>query len=384
MTGATGRPELFRSDVTQWVIGPYHAALSGPMRISLKLDGEVIVDGVIETGFSHRGLEKSFELHPWISSVAYADRLDSEGSVFAELALCLAVEEICELKVTPRAQAIRLILAELTRISSHLAYLARMARAASAETALHYILRDREKVLDLFELITGSRFNVNFLRFGGVASDVTEGFIERVVEICELVRIRIKEYNDLFSFNHSFLKRTVGVGVITAEQAKRHGVTGPNARASGVSLDYRKGQPGLSVPTGYEKIDFEICLGTGDLGVLGDAHDRFLLRLRELSTSIEILRQLAESVPFGEYAATRVTRDFAVPRGEAYARVESARGLLGCYVASDGTDKPARVQFRTPSIASISLLPELLVGSRVEDIPILIASLDLSVSEVDR
>ncbi len=372
--------EHLPTDLTTWVIGPYDTSLPGPMTLKLSLDGEVVAGAEMETGYLHRGLEKAFELHSWQSSVLYADRLDPEGAFFGELSLCLAVEEIAGIAVPERAQSIRAILSELPRISCHLGYAARMARAVGAETMVHYVLRDREKILDLFELLTGARFTLNFLRFGGVAADVTEGFVERVLETCELIRVRLKEYNDLFSFNQAFIKRTAFLGVIQPVQARRVGLTGPNARASGVAVDTRKERP----YSGYQKLDFEITLGHGAAGTVGDTHDRFLMRLREIAQSLELLKQLSDAVPSGEFASQRIERDFVVPPGEAYARVESSRGLLGCYVVSDGKSNPARVSFRVPSLAGASIAPGLLVGNRLEDLPVILASLDIGVAEVDR
>lgn len=372
--------ERLKTDLTFWEIGPYHGALPGPMKLRLKLDGEIIVSAAAERGFLHRGLEKALELHPWQASVAYSDHLDPEAAVFGELALCLAVEEMGGLAVPERAQAIRVILCELSRISSHLSNLVRVAQSVGGETLVHYVLRDRERILDLFELLTGSRFSVNFLRFGGVAFDVTEGFIERVLETCEALRHRLREYNDLFTFNEIFLKRTSGVGFLSQEEIIRCGVTGPNARGSGMTFDVRRAHP----YSGYEKIDFDVPVGrnAGERG--GDVHERFLVRLREVSQSLEILRYAAESIPAGDYSAMMIDREFVVPRGEAYSRVESSRGLLGCHVVSDGGRFPSRVQFRTPTPASVALIPALLAGIRVEDLPSVLASLDLKIAEADR
>lgn len=367
-----------QTDLTSWTIGPYHEALPGPMRMRLKLDGEIIVSGSIETGFLHRGLEKTFELHTWQAAVAYADHLDPEGAVFGELALCLAVEEIAKIIVPDRAQYIRIIVAELSRVSCHLGYMARLAKAVGSETMLHYVLRDRERILDLLELLTGARFSLNFLRYGGVNADVTEGFIERVLEVCDLIRIRLKEYNDLFSYNHAFLKRTLGIGILTPDQALRLGVTGPNAKASGLVFDARKQYP----VTKYGAVDFEVpVIQTGEVG---DSHSRFLLRLREITQCIEILKQATESLPLGSFETQKVDKNFTVPPGEAYTRVENSRGLLGCHVVSDGSPKPSRVQFRTPSTASLAAIPFLIEGCRIEDLPVILSSLDLSIAEVDR
>jgi NADH-quinone oxidoreductase subunit D len=373
--------ECLRTDLTTWEIGPYHGALPGPMRLKLRLDGEVIVSGQVETGYLHRGLEKAFELHPWRAGIIYADRLDPEGAVFGELALCLAVEEMAGLPVPHRAQVVRLILSELTRVSCHLNYAVKVGRAIGGDTFVHYVLRDREKILDLFELLTGARFSLNFFRFGGIRADVTEGFIERVSETCDLLRIRLKEYNDLMTFNQVFMKRTVGVGVLSVEDITRWGVTGPNARASGLSFDVRKGHP----YGGYDKIDLEVPIGKGEGGYLGDAHQRFLLRLREISQSLEILKNLVETIPSGPYLAEELPPgELDVPKGEAYVRVESSRGMLACHVMSEGGNFPSRVQFRAPTVAHLKVLPKLLTGLRIEDLPVVLASLDLNIAEADR
>ena len=371
---------FLKTDLTSWEIGPYHSALPGPMRLRLKLDGEIIVKCEVETGFLHRGLEKACELHQWPSVIVYADHLDPEVAVFGELVTCLAVEEIAGIDVPPRAQSIRLLLAELARISGHLAFIVRMAKAAGSETVIHYVLRDREKILDLFELVTGARFSLNFLRFGGVKADVTDGFIERVLEVCELIRVRMKEYNDVFTFNYSFLQRSSGVAPVSQDCVYYCGMTGPNARAAGVGFDVRKDDPYL----GYDQLDFIAPLGRGEGGILGDVHDRFLIRLREINESMEILKQLVDRIPEGPFLVAPVMNDYKVPPGEAYARIESSRGLLGCHVVSDGKTRPARVQYRVPSVANLMAIPFIIPGVRVEDLPVVLASLDLGIAEADR
>ncbi len=372
--------EVLRTDLTSWTIGPYHGSLPAPMKLCLSLDGEIITDCEVETGFLHRGLEKACELHSWKATVAYADHLDPECAVFGELVLCLAVEQLAEIEVPLRAQCIRVVLAELARISGHLSFMVRMAKAVGSETIIHYLLRDREKILDLFELLTGARFSLNFLRYGGVSADVTDGFIERVLEVCELIRIRMKEYNDLFTFNFGFLKRTSEVAAISKNLVSHCGMTGPNARASGVSIDVRKVFP----YSGYDRIDFEIPLGHGEGGVVGDVHDRFLIRLREITQSMEILKQLLDVVPAGDYMSTKCDQTSVIPPGESYVRIESSRGLLGCHVVSDGRNSPSRVQFRTPTVANLLAIPQIVRGIRIEDLPVVLASLDLGIAEADR
>ena len=367
--------EFLETDLTVWEIGPYHPFLPGPLRLALTLDGEIIVTTEIETGFLHRGLEKALERKLWQSSLAYADHLDPEAATFGELAVCQAVEELAYLTAPPRAQAIRIVLSELSRITTHLGYIARIAHAVAADTMVHYVLRDRERLLDLMELLTGGRFSTNFLRFGGVRADVTEGFIERVLEVCDMLRARLKEYNDLFTFNHTFKRRTTGVGEIFSDWVVDFGISGPNARATGALFDVRKAHP----YSGYETVDFAVPSGGG-----GDCHGRFLQRLREIAQSVEILKQVTETIPPGDFNRGPIDKNFAPPEGEAYSRVESARGLLGCHVISDGGKSPARVQFSPPSLAHLAVVPRLLEGLPIEDLPVLLASLDIGVAEIDR
>jgi NADH-quinone oxidoreductase subunit D len=373
-------------------MGPFHPSLPGPMKLGLEIEGEVVVRSRVESGFAHRGVERCIETRPWISAVAYADRLDPEASAFAELALCLAVEEILGTEVPDRAKMIRVAVCELTRISAHLGFLVKMSETCGAKTFSHYVLRDRERVLDLFELLTGTRFLHNYFRFGGVVVDVTEGFVERVLEVCDLMLVRLKEYNDLLTYNETFLRRTRGLAPLPAAWIKRYGVTGPNARASGVAFDVRKALP----YSGYERAQFGVPVLSSNrnadseggaaqqAGPGGDAHSRFVIRLQEIPQSVAILRQLLESLPGGEFEGARADREVQIPRGEAYARVESSRGLLACYVASDGGPTPLRVQFRVPSAGHLRIVEPMLHGVQLQDVPVAIASLGISIAEADR
>jgi NADH-quinone oxidoreductase subunit D len=365
---------------TELLMGPFSPELPGALKLALEVDGEVVVNTRLERGYLHRGVEKVFESQVWFSALVAADRLDPESSFFGELSFCLAVEEISGVAVPERAARIRIIVSELARISAHLYFLARFSQRAGAETLFHYLLRERERIHDLFELLAGARFTLNFLRYGGVSSDVSDGFLERVLETCDVIRLRLKEYNDLLSFNRAFLRRTVGHGVVAPEQLIRCGVTGPTARAAGLVSDLRRDRPYC----GYDEIDFLVPDGRDEEGVPGDCHTRFILRLREINQSVEILRQAIEAMPKGPINETEVLADFAPPAGEAFTMIESSRGQLGCHVVSDGGPRPVRVQFRSPALFNLHAIPDFLVGAQVEDVSLLIASLDISVAEADR
>ncbi len=340
--------ETFPTDYSEWTIGPYHDFLVEPMRLHLRLDGEIIVSGEVETGFLHRGLERSIEASDWEGALVLAGHLDPEHSFFGELALCSAVEEVAQIEVPERARFVRELLAELTRVQSHLSFLARMAKALNSKTMLHYALRDRERILDLFELIAGARFSLHFLRYGGVTADVTEGFLERTAEFCDLILLRMQEYNDLLSKNRIFIDRTRSVGEVSADQAARYGLH----------------------------------------SLQGDAYSRYCHRMDGIFRSVQKLRELMGSALEGPFISSKSHKNmdepFRVPAGESWLKVMTTRGELGCHLVSSGGEKPQRVQFKTPSAFAILLLPELFPGTLVEDLPVLIASLDISIAEVDR
>lgn len=349
-------------------------------RLEVDAVGDLIRRVKIETGYLHKGVEKSFEQRNWFTSMVAVDRVEPETSLASELAFCMAVEEISNIQTPRRAQVIRLILTELERVGSHLNFLTRLAIATGFETVSHYILRERELVLDLFELMTGRRFNPNFFRLGGVAADITEGFIERIHEATRLIEIRLREYHALMIENRAFVDRLAWQGILSPELALLKGMTGPSARASGVMIDLRKTEP----YSGYEQFDFRVSMGTGARGTIGDGFDRMMVRLEEIRESLLLLSHAVDNVPAGDFLALNMTPDFSVPAGEAYSRVESPRGTLACHVVSDGGSRPVRVQWRTPSASNIEILPEILPGITLQDLPAILASFDLSLAEVDR
>ncbi len=361
-------------------IGPIDRQLPGIMKIDLDIDGEKILNAKVISGFTHKALEKMHENLNWFSSIVAVDRIDSEASIFYETAFFQAVEEICNILVPRRAQVIRLILCELNRIQCHLGSLSRLCMSLEYETASKYLMRERELILDLFELMTGARFNVGFLRIGGVSFDITEGFIERIFETVRLIQVRLREYRALMSENRIFIERLSGTAPLSQELAHECGVTGPNLRASGTAFDVRKATPYSC----YDLFPFNVPVGLGTGGTLGDAFDRMKVRIDEIQESLTLLVAVAEAVPPGEHTALRIPPDFRVPSGEATSRVEGPRGLIQCHVVSDGDVKPLRVAWRTPSTAHLYLVPSLLKGVTLQNLSLVLASLDLKLSEVDR
>jgi NADH:ubiquinone oxidoreductase subunit D len=341
-----------------WTLGPFHSDLPGPFRLALKLDGDVVSSAEVFTGFSHRGLRGILCNSTWIQGVVVMDRLDPESSLFSEWAYCDAIEKILELSAPPRARAIRSLLAELVRISAHFKQLSCVARAAGSETLFHFMLRERELVLDLLELSTGSRHMPAFFRVGGVREDISEGFLERLQEVCSKVLRRMEEYDRLLTENQAFFQRVAGRAVFSSEVVKKYAVSGiPAKSVHSATAALAKATP-------------------------GDLHHRFVLKTKEIVESVETLKKLLVNIPGGKYRSDQEL--VTVPQGEATGTVEAPRGRLSIKVQSGGQDKPKDIQFETPSESLIRALPEILVGTAVEDLALCLASFDIQIGEVDR
>ncbi len=375
------RIDFIPSTQTAIRIGPIDPVLPGPMDLFLEMDGELIVSARVRTGYLHRGIEKVIQEGPWSAAPVAAGRLEGESPFFSEWVFCQAVESIMRLDLPERAQVIRITLAEITRILSHLGFLRRMAELLEITPLYHYCSRDREMIMDLLELVSGSRWGMNYCVVGGVREDVTDGFQDRVLDAVGEIRYRLKEYNDLFVFHRAATARLQETGWISKQQIYRFGITGPTARASGEAYDVRK-EKGQQ----YRSLDFEIPLGSGRELNRGDVHDRVLIRLREVAVSLDILNQVCGSMPKGNWKAGEVgspRQPLVAVAGEGFASVESPRGVLGCHVVSDGGKTPVRVHFITPSRNALSVVPLMLAGERLEDVGLLLASLDLSIGEAD-
>ena len=356
-------------------IGPQHPSTHGVFRMRVTLDGEVIVDMEPVFGYLHRGIEKLAEHKTYLQNIPFTDRLDYLASMSNNLAYVLAVEKLAAIEVPERAEYIRVIMAELMRIASHLMAVGFLLNDMGAfMTPVLYMWREREKILDLFEMACGQRLTYNYMRFGGVSHDLPEEFVPAARRFIDEMPGFIEEYDRLLAENEVLLARTKGVGVLTAEKAVNASTSGPVLRASGVKWDIRRADP-YSI---YDRFDFEIPTGTA-----GDIYDRYRVRIEEMGQSVRIVRQALDGLPAGE-VRNRVSPKLCPPPGEAYARIEAPKGELGFYLVSDGSPKPYRFKIRAPSLINLTVLRDLAIGWKVADLIVIFGSIDICMGEVDR
>ena len=358
-------------------IGPQHPATHGVFRMVIEVDGEVVTDVVPHIGYMHRGGEKLSENMDYRQAIGYQDRTEYLSQFNAELCYVLAVEKLAPALAPPeRAQYIRIILAELNRISSHFMFLGAFGTDLGVfGTSFVYAFRERENVLDLFEEVSGDRLMYAYFRPGGVAWDVPANFKSRVEWVCEQALIGASDMDRLLTDNEIFIARTRGIGILTAENAINYGVTGPMLRASGVEQDLRKDEP----YTIYDRFDFDIPVGTN-----GDSYDRYLVRLQEIRESVKIVRQALEELPDGPILPERMPRLLRPSAGEVYMRCEDPRGEYGIYLISKGTTQPYRLRMRSPSFCNLSALREMTIGHYVADAVTILGSTDIVLCSVDR
>jgi NADH-quinone oxidoreductase subunit D len=380
-------------------LGPQHPSTHGVLRLELVLDGEVVVSCKPVIGYLHTGIEKTFEAKTYVQGVVLTDRMDYLNPLGNNLAYALSVEKLMACEIPERATVLRVLLAELTRIASHLLFVGTMALDLGATSPFLYAWREREKILDFFERMSGVRMMTSFIRPGGLARDVAPELLADISQFLEEMPGYIDSYEDLLTENPIFRERTEGIGLLRSEDALELGVTGPSLRATGMNLDLRKTNPYC----GYETYDFGVPTGT-----VGDCYDRYLVRVAEMRESVKLCRQALERMPGGSVQTSdrkvmpppreelarsmeAVIHHFKLwtegmkpPPGEAYVGVESPRGELGFYVVSDGTGRPSRVHERAPSFANLQALPKTVEGGLVADAVACIASLDPILGEVDR
>lgn len=387
-------------DETQIInVGPQHPATHGVLRLQLELEGERVRRTKPIVGYLHTGMEKTAETLTFLQGPTNVTRMDYLSPFFNELAFSMATERLLEVEVPPRAQAIRILMTELNRVASHLVWLATQGLDIGAISMMLYGWRERELFLDFFEKTTGLRMNHNYIRPGGVAADLPDGWRADIEHILGVMPGAIAEYEELLSENPIFLDRTRGVGVITAEECLALGVTGPIARAAGIDWDLRKAFP----YSGIQQYEFDVPIGTA-----GDVHDRYAVRLGEMRESLAIVAQVVEAMPAGDYRSqdrkltppprARIdvsmealihhfklfTEGFRVPPGEVYVAVESPRGELGVFMVSNGTAQPWRLHVRGPSFANVQALPIMLADGLVADLVATLASVDPVLGDVDR
>lgn len=355
-------------------MGPQHPSTHGVLKLVLKMDGETVTEIIPEIGFLHRSLEKIAENRTYHQYIPYTDRLDYVTSMTSNFVYVLAVEKLANIIIPKRAEYIRIIMAELNRIASHLLWLGAIGLEAGATTPFLYTFREREFILDLFEMTCGARLTYNYMRIGGVSSDLPVGFIDKTKDFIKYFRPCIKEYEDLLINNVIFQNRTKAIGVLPAELAISYGVTGPNLRAAGIDWDIRKNIP----YSAYPDFEFDIPVFSS-----GDTLERILVRIEEMKQSCRIIEQALDRIPKGDIRKN-IPLTFTPPVGEVLARTESPRGEISCFIVSDGSSKPYRLKFRTPSFSHVSILPVLLKGLMIADLVVVAGSLDIVLPETDR
>jgi NADH-quinone oxidoreductase subunit D len=367
-------------------MGPQHPATHGVLRIVLRTDGEMVLEAVPHLGYLHRCAEKIGENVQPYQFVPYTDRMDYLAGMNNNHAFALAIEALVGIEIPDRASYIRILFAELNRIASHLVSMGTYGLDMGAFTPFMYAFRDREYVLDLCESACGARLTYSYITVGGVTDDLPEGFIDKAREFMDFFEPKIDEYNQLLSYNHIFVKRTAGIGVISAEQALAYGLTGPCLRGSGVRWDLRK-----SVPYDiYDRFDFDvpIAMAGGGAGipkevVIGDCWSRYFVRMQELKQSVRIIRQCLDQMPEGEHKA-KLPKNLKLPEDQVYFEIENPRGQLGFLIRGDGSAIPSRVKARGPSFCNLSITNEVCKNCLLADVPAIIGGIDVVMGEVDR
>jgi NADH-quinone oxidoreductase subunit D len=380
-------------------MGPQHPSTHGVLRLLLELDGEIVVNCIPDIGYLHTGIEKNMEAKTYQKAEVMTDRLDYMNPMGNNLAYVMAVEKLVDLDVPVRAQAIRVILVELQRIASHLVWLGSVGLDLAAMSMFLYCFREREQILDIFELVSGQRMMTTYIRPGGLWRDVPVEFEKAVRDFLKMFPKRIDEYEKLLTKNPLFVDRMVGLGLLDSATALSYGVTGPTLRASGVDWDLRKARP----YSGYEQYDFNVPVLTE-----GDTYARYLVHMLEFRESLKIIEQALNKLPFGPvHSENRKfvppprseigvsmealihhfklwTEGFPAPDASIYSAVESPRGELGVLLAGDGGPKPRRVHMRTPSFDNLAVLPEIVKGHLVADLVAILASIDIVLGDIDR
>jgi NADH-quinone oxidoreductase subunit D len=364
-------------EIMEVSMGPHHPSTHGVFRMDVRLEGERVVRLKPVFGYLHRNHEKIAEKGAYLAAIPYTDRLDYICSMTNNWAYCSAVEKLAGLAVPERAEYIRVIVSELTRLQNHASLIGFLLQDMGASgTPLMYAFREREKVLDLFESLTGSRMMCNYMRFGGLRVDASKAWLDEARQLVGRFPQFIDEFENLLRANEILMARTQGVGVLSPELAVSAGITGPMLRASGVNYDIRK-VDGYGV---YNRIEFRVPLGDH-----GDVYDRYMMRLLEMRETVKILEQALRDIPEGPIIDPRVRLRGLRPKvGEAYGRIESPKGELGFFLISDGTTNPYRYRVRPPTLINLTVLEDMCLGHNVADVVIILGSVDIVLGEIDR
>ena len=360
-------------------VGPQHPSTHGVLRFIVKADGEVMRTAIPDVGYLHRSIEKIAEKVGYHGFMPYTDRVDYVAAMPCNQGWGMVCERLAGIEVPRRGEFCRVIATEFNRISSHLISVGTTGMDIGATTPFLHALRERETINDLLEALCGARLTYNYMRIGGVAWDLPPGFSEKAIEFLDHFELLVDEYNALLSYNKIYVERLANVGVVSKEDAINYNLVGPNLRGSGVKYDVRRDEP-YSI---YPELDFDLPIGTGEAGAVGDCFDRYMVRIREMKESGKILRQCLKMMPSGPVLA-KVAARFKPPIGDAYIRLESARGDMGWYLVSDGSEFPYRVKIRTGSFAAMSIIDKVSQGIMIADLIALIASFDVVAPEVDR
>lgn len=374
-----GDQEILKSDLLTLNMGPQHPATHGVLRVEIKTDSEIVVEAIPHLGYLHRCFEKHVEHLDYRGVIPFVDRMDYLASMSMEWGYALTIEKMLGTEVPKRAEYLRVMIAELQRIASHLVYFGTYGIDMGAFTTFLYCFQDREELLRIFEELSGARMLYNYIWIGGVWNDINDDQLRRVKNFCDRFEVELKKYHSLVGENKIFIERTAHVGILSKEQCYDYGATGPVLRGSGVDWDLRKNRTyGI-----YDKFDFDVIKGRGEKGTTGDCWDRYYVRIFEMFESIKIVRQCLDGIEEGPVMG-KVPKIIKVPAGEIYMRTECPRGELGYHLISDGGKTPYRLKVKSSCFTHVSMLPIIAPGQMVADLVASIGSIDIVLGEIDR
>ncbi len=368
------------SDRMRINVGPQHPSTHGVLRLEVEVDGEIVTEVVPHLGYLHRSFEKHCESMTYQQIIPYIDRMDYISAMNSEWPYVMALEKMLDIKVPEKVEYLRVIVAELNRIANHQIAVATFGLDAGAFTPFLFYFRDREFIIWILEKLSGARLLYNYFRVGGMAADIYNGFREDCLSVIEKVRKTNAEVMDLLIYNRIFIQRTANVGILTPDVAINYACSGPVLRGSGVAYDLRRNEP-YSI---YDRFDFDIPVGKGEVGVVGDCWNRNMVRMHEMEQSCRIIEQALEQMPMEGDVKANVPRRIKVPKSEVYMRAENPKGEVGFYVVGNGTDKPERLKARGASFVNLSVIPEISKGYMFADLILILGSIDIVLGEVDR